>query len=197
MNEINTRQSLVAFFKQRSHLRADLVQQLGNVEDTTRIIQKFLSGRGDASDLLAVCSTIGVWASITSRIQIEKEAELQRREVLGDDWTSLNMLLTGMCDLRSLADSINRALVQGDAAYTSTGDVPSSGIREGTTDISDSDMDTLLSSSVNGNWTIRPEYVISRLSSLDKNVDLRFCWEVFQASVQASYNASGVTFPPR
>ncbi len=131
------------------------MQSLGSVEDTTRVVQKFLSGRGDSSDLLAVRDTIGIWTSISNRIQMEKNTELQRQEGLGEDWTSLNMLLSGMCDLRPLADSINLALLKGDAVPGPTG--PLTNEMGDVIEVSDVDVDSMLTSHVSGGWTIRPE----------------------------------------
>ena len=68
--EVNARQSLVAFFHARPHLRNDLVGALRDLEDATRIVQKFLLGRGDASDLSAMSACISIWAAIRSRIAL-------------------------------------------------------------------------------------------------------------------------------
>lgn len=152
---------MVAFLKKRTHLRADLVQSLGSVEDATRIVQKFLAGRGDTNDLLAVRNTIDVWESIRSRMQMERDTELQGSSAaLGDEWNSPNMLMEGMCDLRPLADSINLALVKGDAPLIPA-ETQFNGVGTDLTDVTEADVDRVLSSTVTGEWAVRPGYVLS------------------------------------
>lgn len=53
---------------------------MGDVDDATRIVQKFLLGRGDVSDLSAICATIDVWSSMKSRVALEKSMERQERD---------------------------------------------------------------------------------------------------------------------
>ena len=77
IKEINARQSLVGFLHARPHLRDDILQSLGDMEDASRIVQKFILGRGDATDLSAIHSTILIWASIKRRIELEKNMKLQ------------------------------------------------------------------------------------------------------------------------
>jgi DNA mismatch repair ATPase MutS len=77
--EINARQSLVAFFHVRTHLREDLQAALAKTEDATRIAQKLLLGRGHLADLSAINSTISVWASIQRRVEVEKDMETKER----------------------------------------------------------------------------------------------------------------------
>ncbi|KAG8820621.1 DNA mismatch repair ATPase msh1, partial [Serendipita sp. 399] len=56
--EIKTRQSVVSFFYTRPHLRADLIALLRKIEDTARIVQKFLAGRGTPDDLRNIATAI-------------------------------------------------------------------------------------------------------------------------------------------
>ena len=113
IREINTRQSLVSFLYARPHLREDLSRFLADIEDTTRIVQKFLVGRGDPSDLVSIHTTISVWESIKQRIEMEKTMEQKER---GDDfqneWASIDALLSRMSDLRELSHKIRSALQQ-------------------------------------------------------------------------------------
>jgi DNA mismatch repair ATPase MutS len=111
LKEINARLSLVAFFHARPHFRADLCEQLTHAEDATRIVQKFLSGRGGASDLAAVSGTIGVWTAIARRIALERAMEAQERGgVDGEAWASLDALVARMSDLGELSARIANAL---------------------------------------------------------------------------------------
>ncbi|KAI0335987.1 hypothetical protein GY45DRAFT_1350294 [Cubamyces sp. BRFM 1775] len=126
--EINARQSLVAFFHERPYLRQDLVQVLRDAGDATRIVQKFMLGRGSPSDLFAICTTVDVWASIKDRIAMERKM-LQQEGVAVDEsqWTSIDALMSRLGDLSSLAQRIRMALPQREGAISSeetTEDLP-------------------------------------------------------------------------
>lgn len=111
--EINARQSLVAFFHARPFLRQDLVQVLREAEDATRIVQKFLLGRGSFSDLSALCTTVETWSSIKERILTEQKMERAEDDPLADaQWASVEALLNRMSDLSDLAARISMALAQ-------------------------------------------------------------------------------------
>jgi DNA mismatch repair ATPase MutS len=81
------------------------------MEDASRIVQKFILGRGDAGDLSAIHSTISVWESIRKRVELEKKMEKKERgAIVESDWASLNALMSRMSDLRELANRISMAL---------------------------------------------------------------------------------------
>ncbi|KAI0735350.1 muts domain V-domain-containing protein [Earliella scabrosa] len=121
--EINARQSLVAFFHSRPFLRQDLVQSLRDAEDATRIVQKFLLGRGSYHDLTAICTTIDIWTSIKERILMEKSMEGQDVEHIDDaEWASIEALMDRLSDLDSLARRIRMSLSQRETTV-SEGDV--------------------------------------------------------------------------
>ncbi|KAF8641063.1 hypothetical protein AX17_000707 [Amanita inopinata Kibby_2008] len=111
LSEINARQSLVACLFTRPHFRADLVEMLAGSEDIGRITQKFLLGRGDPGDLLALCRTIRVWSSIKRRIEEEERLEMiERPDFNKSDWTSMNSLMSRTSDLDYLSTRIANAL---------------------------------------------------------------------------------------
>ncbi|EIW64835.1 mismatch repair ATPase MSH1 [Trametes versicolor FP-101664 SS1] len=113
VTEINARQSLVAFFHARPFLRQDLVQVLRDAEDATRIVQKFLLGRGSFSDLSALCTTVETWSSIKERILTEQKMERAEDHPLADaQWASVDALMNRMSDLSDLAARISMALAQ-------------------------------------------------------------------------------------
>lgn len=113
MTEINARQSLVAFFHARPFLRQDLVQVLREAEDATRIVQKFLLGRGSFSDLSSLCTTVETWSSIKERILTEYKMERAEDDPLADaQWASVKALMDRMSDLSDLAARISMALAQ-------------------------------------------------------------------------------------
>ncbi|KDQ63842.1 hypothetical protein JAAARDRAFT_393061 [Jaapia argillacea MUCL 33604] len=109
--EINTRQSLVAFFHSRPGLREDLAEILTSLEDATRIVQRFLLGRGDIADLSTIPATISSWSSIKSRIQQEKAMELQERgRIQPDEWESIDALMGRLTSLADLSQRIATSL---------------------------------------------------------------------------------------
>lgn len=113
IKEISARQSLVGFLHARPHLRDDIRQALGGMEDASRIVQKFIMGRGNTSDLSAMHSTIMIWSSVKRRIEIERKMEKEEKcSTSEDEWASLDALMSRMSDLRSLACRISMALHQ-------------------------------------------------------------------------------------
>lgn len=101
----------MAFFFARPHLSADLIQSLGAIEDASRIIQKFLLGRGDASDLSAISTTIELWTSVKTRVALERKMEEQERDsILADEWTSIDVLISRLDSLRDLSRRIEAAV---------------------------------------------------------------------------------------
>ncbi|KZO99797.1 hypothetical protein CALVIDRAFT_548612 [Calocera viscosa TUFC12733] len=110
LGQINARQSLVALFHARPHLRSDLEEFLYQIEDASRIVQKFLLGRGDANDLLAIRDTINVTDEIKTRILQERDLELQSNADRAEEWNNANILLERMRILTSLADRIDSAV---------------------------------------------------------------------------------------
>ncbi|PFH54668.1 hypothetical protein AMATHDRAFT_72435 [Amanita thiersii Skay4041] len=115
LSEINARQSSVSLFFLRPHFRTDLVKMLRDTEDTGRIVQKFLLGRGDVSDLLALNRAISVWSSIKRRIYEEKQFEMREQpEFNKDDWSSIVTLIARMPDLHFLFNRISNAIEETD-----------------------------------------------------------------------------------
>ena len=88
-----------------------MVGALRDLEDATRIVQKFLLGRGDASDLSAMSACISIWAAIRSRIELEKVMEGKERDgLVAEEWGSLDALLSRMNDFSALQSRIGMAL---------------------------------------------------------------------------------------
>lgn len=115
ISEIHARQSLVAFFHARPHIRDDLTQSLSNMDDATRIVQKFLLGRGNASDLSDLNEAIIAWNSIRQRIRLERNMEAaERGSITEEEWSSLDTLAGRMDDLSSLSVRISASITRGD-----------------------------------------------------------------------------------
>ncbi|KAJ4001318.1 muts domain V-domain-containing protein [Lentinula boryana] len=111
IQEINARQSLVAFFYSRPHFRADLLTLLAKAEDAGRIVQKFLLGKGDPSDMLALTATVNIWSEIQRRVAHEREMQfLEQQSFDTSEWTSLDTLMNRMVHLEDLAQRISLAV---------------------------------------------------------------------------------------
>jgi len=127
VKEINARQSLVAFFCDRPHFRSDLRMLLSRAEDAGRIVQKFLLGRGDPSDLLSLSAGIQTWASVAEKVRHERVIEAHERASVDctHEWASINTLLGRMADLGELGDRIRTAIVQSEGQPVARAIVPS------------------------------------------------------------------------
>ncbi|KIJ21566.1 hypothetical protein PAXINDRAFT_159644 [Paxillus involutus ATCC 200175] len=111
VKEIEARQSLVAFFYDRPDLREDIVRFLKDSEDASRIVQRFLLGRGEPKDLLAINQTIQVWTSIQKRMQLERKMwRSEQGSIRDDNWSSIDALMTRITDLHELSARITLAL---------------------------------------------------------------------------------------
>jgi len=133
------------------------------MEDASRIVQKFLLGRGDAGDLSAIHSTILIWVSIKKRFELEKKMENKERgAIVENEWASLDALMSRMSDLRELANRISMALrhrVDVVEKETPTSDV-ASGDAHGTNDDDHVAPQTKSKPSFaydHFNWTIKPK----------------------------------------
>ena len=140
----------MAFFFSRPDLRADLVQILGAVDDTSRIVQKFLLGRGDTSDLHAICTTIRLSTSIKERIELEKKMEHEERGVIvQQEWAAIDALMLKLHGLHDLIGRIQNAVMRTSASNTPL-------LPEGMdTDESNGREDTFVAAG----WSIKPESV--------------------------------------
>ncbi|KAI8995471.1 muts domain V-domain-containing protein [Trametes punicea] len=153
--EINARQSLVAFFYAKPFLRQDLVQLLRDAEDATRIVQKFLLGRGNFFDLSAICTTIDIWASIKEKILTERKMEqLDAGSVDHAQWSSIDALMDRLSDLSGLAGKIRAALAQREAAIAE-GEELGEDLSPGTSPMQSRDPRNPLGLT---EWIIKPEF---------------------------------------
>ena len=88
-----------------------MVGLLQTIEDATRIVQKFLLGRGAFNDMSAINSSFSVWAAIKSRLHIEKIMEgKEKGRVSPEEWASVDTLMSRMDDMEALSHRINLAL---------------------------------------------------------------------------------------
>lgn len=89
----------------------DIVQHLKRLEDISRVVQRFILGRGDVSDLGAIKNAIEIWNIIRSRIAMEYRAEQTRLSKASEnEWSDIITLLGHMTDLKHLALRVGMAL---------------------------------------------------------------------------------------
>nr|GAT47910.1 DNA mismatch repair protein [Mycena chlorophos] len=189
LSEINARQSLVAFFHDRDHFRTDLMAALANAEDAGRIVQKFLLGRGDISDLHAVQSTIETWTAIQRRVSEErKQEEAEAAQTFeAEKWASLDALMIRMSGLRELSKDISRALEPKDIGVLSSA--------------SSESVEDEVSAATNRpawrigdyKWAIKPDFseqLVELHSALD---DLVLQREKLESRLQLEYDAPSLT----
>ncbi|KAI9511745.1 muts domain V-domain-containing protein [Russula earlei] len=103
LSEINARLSIVAFFHARPHLQRDLRDCLRGIEDVTRVVQKFLLGRGNAEDVAAISAAISIWSSVRSRLSFEQTLNSKKRDGNSErEWASIDALISRMEDVSEL-----------------------------------------------------------------------------------------------
>jgi len=159
LDEINFRQSLVAFFVARPHVRDDVRQLLSGAEDATRVLQRFLLGRGLPSDFSSLNSSIITWISISRRLALEREQELKERGQLDvDEWSCVDTLLGRMKDLSELSVRITASLTRTDLSVDLEPEPETEEGREATPN-PDSRAAELNLTSGAAKWMIRPESV--------------------------------------
>jgi len=111
LSEINARQSLVALLLTRTHFRADLSALLKRADDASRIVQRFLMGKGESIDFSSLNTTMGIFHEVQRRINEEKSLELIERGSISEaDWQSLDSLCSRFADLSTLSERINMAV---------------------------------------------------------------------------------------
>lgn len=155
LDEINFRQSLVAFFVGRPHVHDDVRQLLSGAEDATRILQRFLLGRGLPSDFSSLNSSIITWISINRRLTLERKQELKERGQLNiDEWSCIDTLLGRMKDLSDLSVRITASLTRTDLSIDLEPE-PEEG--EEATPEPDSPAAEINLTSGAAKWVIRPE----------------------------------------
>ncbi|KAF8078408.1 muts domain V-domain-containing protein [Lyophyllum atratum] len=193
--EINARQSLVAFFHARPHFQVDLAAALADAEDTGRIVQKFMLGRGDPNDLLAVKRTACIWSNIVKRIEDEKQLEsVERVDFNKDDWASIDALMSGMIDLGDLSKRIGRAL-EGISSSTDVSTTTEAVIGSNTDEdeaVSRDDSDIIWQYGP-AKWTIKPGFS-SKLTTLHNSLrSLLRQREELEKDLQLTYDAPSLT----
>ncbi|CAE7133039.1 unnamed protein product [Rhizoctonia solani] len=187
VQEIRTRQALVALFHTQPHLRRDMIALLRQTGDAIRLVQKMQLRRGDADDLLAIAETIGAHAHITSRLLLESNVTPHTSEN-EDQFRSLGLLLGRVSDLSQLAEKIGTAvhvtpLLLGETEAPPK-PTPAVGFPEAPDDYVESK-----------NWSIKHEQVFNpELRKLHKKLKrLKDQQEEMQHDLQKEYSVSTLT----
>ncbi|TFK30637.1 hypothetical protein FA15DRAFT_690314 [Coprinopsis marcescibilis] len=108
-SEIQGWQSLVSFFFDRPHLRADLRETLKKAGDIGRIVQTLLLRKGNIDDLVTVKKTIILWSTIAQRLRMERELDPNFSHSL-EAWRAMDLFIDRLHDLTSLSARIGEAL---------------------------------------------------------------------------------------
>lgn len=112
LDEIHARQSVVAILHARPHLRADMLVLLKKSRDVSRIVQRFMTMKGDAEDLIAIRDAINVWSKIQERIIQESEhhPSTSTDKGIDADWNVLETLISRLKGMKHLAQRIADAI---------------------------------------------------------------------------------------
>jgi DNA mismatch repair ATPase MutS len=111
LSEINTRQSIVALFHALPHLRRDLRDRLRGIGDVARVLQKFLLGRGNTDDVVAISTAISVWSFVRTRLSLEQKLRTKEGDRnLEGEWAPIDALLSQMEDLPELERKIQASM---------------------------------------------------------------------------------------
>lgn len=98
---------------------------LKEMDDVSRLCQRFLLGRADFNDLIAIKYAIGTWETMKQNCQSEKllEAAENRLPLYSREWASLESLLQRMNNLADLHNKISEAIIVNcDSAELSLGE---------------------------------------------------------------------------
>ncbi len=157
IHEINTRQTLVAFFHARPHFHSDMLELLGRTEVASRIVQRFLLGRGDSNDLSAISSAVSTWSDLRARVAHERHMESEENGKYNkEEWASMDALMLRMVDLDDLAKRINMSIRAADPE-TSPEPLGPNVVPEADETLTINESPTKIDASVVRKWTINPK----------------------------------------
>jgi len=138
----------------------DIYEILKEVDDIGRVCQRFLLGRGDFSDLIAIHSTMQTWASLKRRCQQEKTME--DIEKLGspdaNGWATLDALFLRMNDLGGFFEKIDSAIVINPEVQNEIGDLDNS-VQHLDAENNIEPGEPVSDRAIGKKWAIKPKYV--------------------------------------
>jgi hypothetical protein len=89
---------------------------LRGIDDVARVLQKFLLGRGNTDDVVAISTAISVWSFVRTRLSLERKLHTKEGDRnLKREWAAVDALLSQMEDLPELERKI-QASMDGDPA---------------------------------------------------------------------------------
>jgi len=121
LDEISARQDLVEHFIRKEDLRDQIIMLLRRSHDSQRLVQKFAFGRGDADDMIALCTTIRATESIVELLDEQdsppscsaREAGMKRKDNVFANLTSRIKLKEPLALAKRIRTSIDEeGLVQ-------------------------------------------------------------------------------------
>ncbi|KAJ3527347.1 hypothetical protein NMY22_g9818 [Coprinellus aureogranulatus] len=185
LDEINGWQSAVAFFLQRHHLRADLIEKLKGMSDIGRIVQRFSLKRGDISDLLCVRNTISLWGDTLQALRLESDME-ERRKAHKQEWKQIDILRNRMLNLEKLSARINDALPADMSDTTLT-------IEEEEEKALAQEAESTMLSETTFKWAINPSFseILTNLHSAWQNLIIQK--DELENRLRSTYNAPSLT----
>jgi DNA mismatch repair ATPase MutS len=111
LSEINARQSIVALFHAFPHLQRDLRDRLRGIDDVARVVQKFLLGRGNTNDVVAIGTAISVWSFVKSRFSLERKLHSKEGGCDSErEWAAIDALISRIEDLPELERKIQASM---------------------------------------------------------------------------------------
>lgn len=139
----------------------DICELLKEIDDMGRLCQRFLLGRAEFADLVAVHTTIGMWSTLQKRVEQEKSMEdIENPNAFQTDaWRSLDDLFHRMSSLQDLSEKISAAVIINVDSSTDINDID---VDEPTSTAEDNilDSESLVSGkSDNKKWAINPKSV--------------------------------------
>ncbi|KAL1729775.1 muts domain V-domain-containing protein [Schizophyllum commune] len=212
--EITSRHSLVAFLLARPHLHADLTALLVSIPDVSRLSQKLMLGKGDASDVRAVGRAIRAWNRLRNTITEERTFESYERQmkdpkamnsisVNDEEWESMDTLLSRMDGLDNLEARIATALEGGEAdegtemgqvAEESEAEGVAGELQDGATGVEEDPTRRLnWRPHAPQRWMVRPEFSPALTRLHDKLSDLLKRREKMEAELLMRYSAPSLT----
>jgi len=149
------------------------------MDDVGRLCQRFLLGRADFTDLIAINNAINTWVKLRQNCQDEKrlESEEQRHLSYAGDWDVVEALFQRTKNLTALSDKISQAII---VNSDDPGEQPLEVDVIPTTELSEeTDTETLNAEKPENSWSINPR----SLSMLSRSVvhsqqiaaSLRYC----------------------
>lgn len=124
------------------------------MDDITRLCQRFLLGRADFNDVIAIKIAIGTWDTLKQNCQNEKILEVAENRLpsYSTEWASVESLLHRMNNLGDLYDKISQAMIVNcDSTELSLGEE---------SNVENEDSNVEIPGVKSKKWSINPRYAL-------------------------------------